>query len=126
MLATTGVRFGELAGLEWSDIDYDAMLIRVRRSAVDGKVYPTKTKTNRTVPLYPNVAALLQEHQQWLERRLIRNREKIVFPSKVGTYRVPSMMKGPLNRCAAKAGLEKHVSNQALRRTLNNLVRQSA
>src|SRR5690606_19443809 len=93
------------------------------RSQVDGKVFPTKTSTHRTVPLHPTVATILKEHRAWLAARY---KGALVFPSRVGTYRNSSVLRKPLQRCAAKAGIDKRVSNQALRRTVNNLIRQSA
>ncbi|MCP4499380.1 MAG: site-specific integrase [Deltaproteobacteria bacterium] len=124
--ATTGMRFGELSGLEWDDIDMHRHLIHIRRSQVGGKVFPTKTNTVRSVPLYPNVAEMLLQHRSWLEDMRIKMREKVVFPSRKGTYRVPAVLQRPLARCAENAGIEKHVTNQTLRRTVNNLLRQSA
>ncbi|MCP4503097.1 MAG: tyrosine-type recombinase/integrase [Deltaproteobacteria bacterium] len=126
ILATTGVRFGELAGLHWDDIDEENRLIHIRRSAVAGVAYPTKTSVNRTVPLYENMLDILKEHRAWLDDELFRNREERVFPSRVGSFRYPSVLHTPLSRCAKRAGLEKHVTPQALRRTVNNLIRQTA
>ncbi len=124
VIATTGMRFGEVSALEWEDIDFERGLVHVRRSQVEGKVFPTKTSTNRSVPLHPTVASILKEHRVWLERR--RNPRGLVFPSTQGTYRSPSIMTKPMQRCAERAGIEKTVSNQALRRTVNNLIRQTA
>ncbi|MCP4499011.1 MAG: site-specific integrase [Deltaproteobacteria bacterium] len=124
--ATTGMRFGELAGLEWRDFDLENLVIHIRRSQVGGKMIPTKTSTERTVPLYPNVAEMVIEHRKWLRKMRIGMRDKVVFPSRNGKYRAPAVLKRPLARCAQKAGLEKHVTNQTLRRTVNNLIRQAA
>jgi integrase len=53
MLAvTTGMRNGELLGLQWRDVDLDARTLRVRRSVFNGAVNPPKTKAgNRTIRL---------------------------------------------------------------------------
>ncbi|MCP4501091.1 MAG: tyrosine-type recombinase/integrase, partial [Deltaproteobacteria bacterium] len=88
--ATTGMRFGEVSALNWDDIDLDKGLIHVRRSQVEGKVFPTKTSTSRTVPLFPIVADILREHRLWLSSRGYRlglHKDEVVFPSKAGTYR---------------------------------------
>ena len=58
LAALTGARRGELCGLKWSDIDWDAETLRIERSRVPvsgqgvitGK---TKTKTARTIRLDP-------------------------------------------------------------------------
>lgn len=51
----TGLRRGELCGLQWADVDLDAGLITVRRSVaeVDGRVIVkgTKTRQERDVPI---------------------------------------------------------------------------
>lgn len=50
---TTGMRRGELLGLRWQDIDLE------RRVAV---LHNTKNGDRRSVPIVPEVAALLREH----------------------------------------------------------------
>ena len=124
--ATTGMRFGEVSALTWDDIDFDKGVVHVRRSQVEGKVYPTKTSTERSVPLFAGVAVLLQDHREWLEHQRFKRDDGLVFPSRAGTYRTSSLLRKPLRRCAAKAGIDKRVTNQALRRTVNNLIRQTA
>lgn len=101
--ATTGMRFGEVSALEWSDVDFERGVVHVRRSQVDGKVFPTKTSTHRTVPLHPTVATILKEHTAWLAERY---KGALVYPSRVGTYRNSSVLRKPLQRCAAKAGID--------------------
>ncbi len=50
----------------------------------------------------------------------------MLFPSAQGTYRTPSMLFKPLQRCTSKANVDKRVSPHTMRRTFNNLVRQAA
>src|SRR4030095_3999245 len=46
----TGLRSGELAGLQWNDIDWNGKFLMVRRSISKiGKVTPTKTQKIRRV-----------------------------------------------------------------------------
>ena len=45
----TGMRSGELAGLQWGDLDVSGKFIMVRRSIVRGRVNPTKTGKIRRV-----------------------------------------------------------------------------
>jgi integrase len=47
----TGLRFGELLGLRWEDIDFDRNLIVVRRNVVDGQDGTPKNNRFRMVPL---------------------------------------------------------------------------
>ncbi|HSE40227.1 MAG TPA: site-specific integrase [Acidobacteriota bacterium] len=68
-----GLRSGELAGLKWSDIDWNRKLITVRRIITSrGKVAPTKTNRIRTVDLsstlFDELKALKQTQiQKWGE-----------------------------------------------------------
>src|SRR5262249_20036869 len=39
----TGLRSGELAGLQWGDIDFNGKFLTVRRNHVDGRIEKTKT-----------------------------------------------------------------------------------
>jgi integrase len=50
---TTGMRRGELLGLRWSDVDLDRRLIVLNK---------TKNRERRSVPIVPEVAALLRQH----------------------------------------------------------------
>jgi integrase len=65
VLACTGLRIGELAGLRWTDIDIDGNAIRLtderaskKRSAM-GTARRTKGRRSRTIPLHPEIKSLL-------------------------------------------------------------------
>jgi len=66
LVAASGLRFSELAGLKWGDIDYDNQLIHPRRTWIDGIVSERlKTKKSRSaVPMAPVLAQFLREWQQ--------------------------------------------------------------
>ena len=56
----TGMRTGEVNGLEWKHIDLDHDLIRVRQTIVKGKVQDTKTEGSiRDIPVLPLVRSAL-------------------------------------------------------------------
>jgi integrase len=57
----TGLRSGELAGLQWGDIDWNGKFIMVRRSIKRGRVYPTKTDKVRRVDMSDAVLAELAD-----------------------------------------------------------------
>src|SRR5260370_32017538 len=38
LVAATGLRFSEVAGLQWQDVDYSNQCIHVRRTWIDGKI----------------------------------------------------------------------------------------
>jgi integrase len=77
--AYSGMREGELACLEWSDIDFDRRLICVRRS-FNG---PTKNGKVRYVPI---LDALLPVLRAWR----LRCSGKLVFPNASGKRHGPS------------------------------------
>ena len=72
MVLYTGIRRGELLGLRWEDIDFQAERIDVRRS-YDG---PTKTDQTRVIPLHRELAPILRA---WREQ-CPKTPEAVVFP----------------------------------------------
>jgi integrase len=55
---TTGLRRGELAGLQWWDVDFEKLIIDVVRSVVDQRVGRVKTEASKKpIPIDPYVAA---------------------------------------------------------------------
>lgn len=55
----TGLRFGELIALKWSDIDFNRKILTVQRSIVRGKIGSTKSNKNRIIPLAYDLSELL-------------------------------------------------------------------
>lgn len=51
----TGMRLGELLGLDWSDINFGLNLLTVRRSIVEGIVGTPKNHRERHIPLTPGL-----------------------------------------------------------------------
>ena len=65
LAVTTGMRNGELLGLQWRDIDLDARTLRVRRSVFNGAISPPKTAAgNRTIRLSAMAADALERHRK--------------------------------------------------------------
>lgn len=69
----TGMRAGEVCALRWDDIDFEANIVRVLRSAKvykDGngekaiEISDTKTYKSRTVPLLPQLRKILLESRE--------------------------------------------------------------
>ena len=56
----TGMREGELIGLQWCDVDFQGQFIEVRRAVVRRKVTTTKTHKVRRVDMSPQLARNLQ------------------------------------------------------------------
>ena len=81
---STGLRRGELMGLQWKDLNFTTGELRVERqvSRVNGelKTFPPKTKSSiRTVVLPPSVLKMLKAYQPSI------NGSKWIFPSPVKT-----------------------------------------
>ena len=81
---STGLRRGELMGLQWKDLNFATGELRVERqvSRVNGelKTFPPKTKSSiRTVVLPPSVLKMLKAYQP------STNGSKWIFPSPVKT-----------------------------------------
>jgi integrase len=66
VLAMTGMRAGEMLGLQWGDIDFDKGLLNIRRSAWYGRVQTTKKNSEAMIPLPGVLADTLRDHrEQW-------------------------------------------------------------
>lgn len=77
------MRFGELAALRWSDIDWQRDLIHVRRALARGLIEEPKSGKVRSVPLVPDVAQALAKLGQ---RELWVGDDDFVFVSPTGGY----------------------------------------
>ncbi len=123
LAASTGLRWGELSGLRWDDLDEELGSIRVRRTNWKGEISEPKTKrSRRTVPLLPEVAEALREHRG----RLLRQQKLAagwVFPTRAGELHVGTPLNRVLRR-ACKAAKVTPITPHGLRRTFNNLARQ--
>lgn len=65
ILAMTGMRAGEMLGLQWGDIDSARGCIHIRRSAWYGKTQTTKSKSSKApVPLPEPLAATLRAYRE--------------------------------------------------------------
>jgi integrase len=66
---STGMRRGELLGLQWADVELDRAVLRVERSVEETKaglrVKPPKTKRGRrNISLPPDAVAMLRDHRK--------------------------------------------------------------
>ena len=83
LAVTTGMRNGELLGLQWRDVSLEDRTLRVRRTVFNGVVSPPKTAAgNRTIRLTGMAVAALKEHRLTTAKQRI---SEWVFPSRVGT-----------------------------------------
>lgn len=121
--AYTGMRIGELYGLEWRDIDLSAGRLKIQRATWRGVVSSTKTDAPREIPLPGIVVAALSEHRKTQMREQPPGfDEGIVFPSTTGGRRYSSSLCKPMGILSEHLGLDLKVSPQVLRRTFNTLM----
>jgi len=78
----TGLRRGELLGLQWGDIDWNAGLLHVRRSLYKGTfVTPKSSRSRRAVTMSPELARCLKEHKIACPP----SKDDLVFCTELGT-----------------------------------------
>jgi integrase len=122
----TGMRLGELLGLEWGDIDFRGGSIEVRRAHVKGQITTSKSGKSRRVDMSPQLAETLKT------LRKDRRREALakgwggpparVFINEMGQV----LYEGNLRRrvfylALAKAGL-RHIRIRDLRHTYASML----
>lgn len=132
-LLWTGMRFGEAAALEWSDVDLDARTIRIRRAVWRGIVdHPKARASKREIAIPEELADVLREHRAAMLRRQQRGiASALVFPSrraKGSGYVTNGHARKAMLRvlCAAGVALGGRPAVHCLRHTWNNLVRKHA
>jgi integrase len=76
VLYYTGSRFGEVANLEWTDIDFDNNVLHIRNKAK----YQTKTRKSRVIPLHTDLAKVLRKRHE-------TSNSRYVFPSPIDPSR---------------------------------------
>jgi integrase len=121
----SGMREGELFGLEWSDIDFPSRSIQVKRSLkeVGGKVWTEDLKTaksRRRIVVSPRTLDALHEHRK---RQLVEgNARNLVFCSPEGEYlRRPNVARRSFFPILRRAGLPR-IKFHALRHTSATLL----
>ena len=63
-IACLGLRVSELLGLQWGDIDFENLTVKIQRGVVEGKVNLTKTEASEgCLPLDPGLAETLLAHR---------------------------------------------------------------
>ena len=113
---TTGMRHGELTGLQWSDINFDEGSLSVRRTVgrlgrykfVEGE--PKTKQSRRKINVPPFVLPILKEHRirqkearlkagtSWQDRNL-------VFCNRRGGFLDPDTLLGQFHKLLEEAGL---------------------
>jgi integrase len=125
----TGLRRGELLGLRWKDIDFQAGTLRVVQTipAVYGRPHPqqrTKSGAGRTLDLDPEAVSLLMEHQERQRERRAAIPEweenDLVFCGPKGKPIWPDDIRVAFNRLVKRAGVP-HITTHGQRHTMATL-----
>jgi len=102
--ANTGVRIGELVNIEWTDIDFERGVIRIRNK----KDFTTKSKLERSIPINDKVFSLLT--------RLSR-KDRYIFASNRGGRRCSAKLSKQFTKYLRGAGFEREFTFHSLRHT---------
>lgn len=132
LAVTTGMRFSELRGLSWSDVDWIKGTIAVKRQIIQvprqgATAGEPKTRSGiRTIRLGETTLEILREQQQrlQLERMMAGETWKdndLIFPSKVGTPFIPASVKQDFHDALKAANLP-HIRFHDLRHTAASLM----
>ncbi len=126
-LALTGLRWGEVTGLHWDDIDFDNASATIRRTNWKGTLVEPKTKAaKRRVPLAKPLIEKLQRHRQaQVEQGHPGLTAGWVFPTAKGDVYTGYPLRAVLDRACSKVGVPR-ITTHGLRRTWNNLARRVA
>ena len=107
-----GLRSGEVAGLQWGDVDLANQRLHVRRQAHLGKLVPPKTTNSvRTVALLGPLAAILGSYRDSLPSA---DPADLLFTDKGRPLRTPRLCY-TLRRIADRAGIVQHPDEPPLR-----------
>jgi integrase len=125
----TGMRSGELAGLQWTDVDWRRNFVCVRRGVKNGKVLPTKTGKARRIDLSDALKAELEAmRRRRREEYLEAGKPEIpewVFPnSDGGIIDMQNIKNRRFYRCLEKAKLHR-IRFHDLRHTFASLLIQN-
>jgi integrase len=108
LVAATGLRFSEVAGLQWQDVDYANQCIHVRRTWIDGKT-SEKLKTKQSRSAVPMAAELAQFLRDWRKVTAYGKPNDWVFASSKTYGRTPRvgnmLVADHLRPAAIKAGV---------------------
>ena len=123
----TGLRAGELLGLQWGDVDWRGRYLEVTRSIVRGQQTTPKNHQRRRVDLSPQLRTVLR---RW---RAVQSAESIkrgagqplwIFPSASGTPLDESKVRKAFRQILDRAGLHRRGPHQ-MRHTFASLLLQA-
>lgn len=131
LFLTTGLRLGELLGLEWGDYNSEAKKLSISRNVIRVQLFdpnaPKKTalivqdttksgKEHFEIPLRDDICHLLDRRKIREKRSGTPNPQNLIFATRKGTYIDPRHIEKLVERIAQRAEI-KHISPHALRHT---------
>jgi len=120
----TGMRAGELLGLQWGDVDWHGRYLNVERNIVRGTLTTPKNHQRRRIDMSPQLRAQLRlwrRHQAivWLKKG--EPRPDWIFASSTGTALDESNVRKAFGLILDKAGLHRRGPHQ-MRHTFGSLL----
>jgi len=107
-LLRTGLRVGELCGLQWDDIDFKERFIRVSRTLTEKELSSPKNGKERTVDMTPHLTETLKALKVKKQKEALRYGHPFsewVFVRKNGKPLNEVIVRKALHRCLEGAGL---------------------
>ena len=118
-VAFSGVRAGELIGLQWDDIDFKKKTILIQRRIREGVVDVPKSKRSRLLDMLPQAEQALKRQKQ-----LTYGKHDYVFVSKFNhPYKRANKITASIRHACKEAGIQEG-GLQTLRRSCNTLYKQ--
>lgn len=114
------MRVCELLSLQWKDVDFENLTVRVERSISEGELNDTKAPASEdTLPMDPDLAESLLMHKG--RSKYIKDSD-FVFANKDGKPRWPDTIRQKVLHPAAKrAGINKRIGWHTFRHTYSSL-----
>lgn len=95
----TGLRFGEVTALMWSDVDFENKILTVQRAFYRGELGSTKTNRIRKIPLSHGAIKILAGMKQ--------NKNGFIFTNRSGLPFIHTHCDKIIKKAAIRAGLHK-------------------
>lgn len=125
LAASTGLRRSEIAGLQWSDVDFDHGVLNLSRSWFHGHIGKLKTEASRK-PV-PMSSALAQVLLRWKQQTPFKAGTDWVFASEHFKGKNPAwpntLLAKTVRPAALRVGITKNVGWHTFRHTYTTLLK---